>query len=150
MKIQEIEEDNSTIATIFFLPKKREQMMVGKYWHCGIIYKDKVYQILSGTSPFSPLHFAQLLTIKFTEPFFLLPSIENLKTYLPKLKKEKEVFLSTKIYPEKLDQEINSGTSGEQFVLRVMGMSNLKGDDKGNLQPTDVYKMIERKKYDRK
>jgi len=126
MKIQETE-DNSNIATIFFLPKNKGEMMIGKYWHCGVIYNGQVYET-------------------FDQGY---SSITHVSKRMPELKKEKAVFLETKIYPEKLDREVNSGTSCEQFSLRVMGMSNLKGTDKGNLLPSDVYKIIQRKKYNK-
>ena len=131
MKIQNDREVNSTIGTIFFLPKKKGQTMVGDYCHCGIIYKNKLYETIEEGCG----HYGHC--------------IEKEDIFSPQLKKQKAVFLSTKIYPEKLEQEITSGTSPSQFVLRVIGMSNLKGAEKGSLQPSDVYKMIGRKKYDR-
>ena len=102
--------------------------MVGKYCHCGVIYNKKLYETKDGYGH----------------------CIEKEDIFSHQLKKQKAVFLSTKIYPEKIEQEINSGTSPSQFVLRVMGMSNLKGKETGSLQPSDVYKMIGRKKYDKK
>lgn len=121
---KQYENDNSVIATVFFLPKKKEQMMVGEYWHCGIIYNEQVYEA------FDDGH----------------NSIVHASKRMPELKKEQAVFVETKIYPDKLDQEVKSGTSCDQFVMRVLGMSSLKGADKGNLQPSDVYKVIKRKK----
>jgi hypothetical protein len=130
MKIKNKEENNSTIGTIFFLPKKKGQIMVGKYCHCGIIYKNKLYETIEEGCG----HYGHC--------------VEKEDIFSPQFKKQKAVFLATKIYPEKIEQEINSGTSPSQFVLRVMGMSNLKGKETGSLQPSDVYKMIGRKKYD--
>jgi hypothetical protein len=120
---------NSPIATIFFLPKRKGEMIVGNYNHCGIMYDNKIYEIIDGCG-----YCYQKMKAGFR---------------LVQLKLENAVFLETKIFPEKIEQEIISGTNNVQFVLRVMGMSNLKGADKGSLQPSDVYKMIQRKKHDR-
>jgi hypothetical protein len=123
------ESDKSTIATIFFLPKRKGEMIVGKYNHCGIMYDNKIYEIIDGCG---------YCYRKMKACFKLV-----------QLQLEKAVFLETKIFPEKIEEEIISGTNNVQFVLRVIGMSNLKGAEKGGLQPSDVYKMIERKKHDR-
>jgi hypothetical protein len=122
------ENDKSSVATVFFIPKKVGQMMVGKYRHCGIIYGKKTYEIWDGI-------------------YNYMPVIQDLKSAMPHLKREKAVFFETKIHPEKIDREINSKTSSAQFVLRVMGMSNLKDAEKGSLCPSDVHKIIGRKKY---
>ena len=119
------ESDNSVIGTVFFLPKTKDKIMIGNYWHTGIIYNGNVYET------FNHGHNA----------------ITSSAKRLPELKKENAVFLDTKIYPEKLEREIKSGTSCEQFVLRVIGMSVLKGDDKGHLQPGEVYTMIKNRKH---
>ena len=47
--IKDVEKDNSSIGTIFFIPKKKGEMMVGAYRHCGIIYDNKTYEILDET-----------------------------------------------------------------------------------------------------
>lgn len=112
-------------ATIFFIPKVKDDFIMGDYRHMGIIYNGKVYEAFrDGTY-----------------------SIGNEKRNLPILtKKEKATFLQTEIIPEKLEQEIKSETSCEQFVLRVMGMSMLKGKDRSNLYPQDIYNIIKNKK----
>jgi len=116
----------SAMGTVFFVQKKVGEMMAGLYRRIGLIYGDKTYEIVDLLQP--------------------TPVIEDKKTKLAKLKKEKTEFLETKILPEKLEQEINSGTDGTQFVLRVMGMSNMKGADKNNMQPQDVYDIIRKRK----
>ena len=58
------------------------------------------------------------------------------------LEEQGAVFFNALIQPEKLSSELKSGTSCEQFVLRVLGLSELTGGDKGSLWPDDVYKML--------
>ena len=50
-----------------------------------------------------------------------------------------------KIDPNKLKSELKSGTSCDEFVLRVTGKSKTKGDDKGKHTPEDVYNILQGK-----
>lgn len=57
---------------------------------------------------------------------------------------QKAVFIrARKIIEEKLDAEINSGTSCDEYVLRCIGFSDSSGEDKGDKFPDDVYKALQ-------
>ena len=119
------ENDGSIIATIFFVPKQKGKIMVGKYEHTGIIYKDKVYETFGG----------------------LIGISKDSTKRIKELKKEKAVFLETKIYPERLNGAIvlDCGDTCSNFVLKVMGMLDRSSDNE-SLQPSDVYKMVKKRK----
>jgi len=119
------ENDGSIIATIFFVPKQKGKIMVGKYEHTGIIYKDKVYETFGG----------------------LIAISRDGARRIKELKKEKAVFLETKMYPERLNGAIvlDCGNTCSNFVLKTMGMLARSSDNK-SLQPSDVYKMVKKKK----
>ena len=116
-------------AIVFFLPvntRPKEYpplpspMNRHKFWHTGIIYKDKVYET-------------------FNKDRY---SVKPLSDRLPELKDAEAVYVDHVILPEKLKEHIKSGTSCGQFVLRTIGKSDLKGSDKGEYYPQDVYNMI--------
>ena len=92
-----------------------------KYWHVGIIYQGKVYETFnSGKYDIS----------------------EVLKRG-QELLKQKAVFVSiSEIDRKKLEMEIISGTSCDEYVLRCIGISDRKGNDKGDRFPDDVYDLL--------
>jgi len=118
MKIIKLSQSNT--ATIFFVPfnpKSFEKHIVkGDLQHTGVIYNGTVYETFNHG--------------KF--------NVESESTRKPELEKQNAIFFQYPIIPNKLS-EVNSGTSCEQFVLRVMGKSNLIGPNKGSLYPQDVH-----------
>ena len=122
-----VQEALATTATIFFLPLSTRPKhyppidMKGEYWHTGIIYKNKVYETFNNA--------------KYR--------VSNLSSIKKDLDKQKAAYLTNiPIDPTKLSSELKSGTSCDEYVLRVTNKSNTKGKDKGKHNPTDVYRML--------
>ncbi len=119
-------------AKIFFLPIETRPKefppllkMVGKFWHTGVIYNNKVYECFNfGRNSISDFD-------------------EEVKK---KLENQKAVFINSKIDLEKLNSEINSGTGCSEYVARVVGLSKTAGPLK-NLWPEEVYKKIIIRKF---
>lgn len=89
-----------------------------KYYHIGIIYKGMVYETFDK---------GRFNKSKFT--------IEK-----NRINDDTSVFLTNvEIDLNKLEDELKSGTSCDEYVARVTGISNRSGDDKGDLFPIDVY-----------
>ncbi|MFA6797535.1 MAG: DUF192 domain-containing protein [Candidatus Paceibacterota bacterium] len=114
-------------AKIFFLPIETRPKefppllkMVGRFWHTGIIYNNKVYECFN---------FGRNSISDFDEEVN------------KKLENQKVVFINSKINLEKLDSEISSGTDCSEYVARVVGLSKTAGPVK-NFWPEEVYKKI--------
>lgn len=121
-----------TKAKIFFLPIETRPKefppllkMVGKFWHTGIIYDNKVYECFN---------FGRNSISNFDE------ETKN------KLENQKAVFVNSKINLEKLNLEINSETDCSEYVARVIGLSKTTGSIK-NFWPEEVYKKIIVRKF---
>jgi uncharacterized membrane protein (UPF0127 family) len=123
---------NKSKAKIFFLPIETRPKefppllkMVGRFWHTGIIYNNKVYECFN---------FGRNSISDFDE------ETKN------KLENQKAVFVNSKINLEKLNSEINSGTGCSEYVARVVDLSKTAGPVK-NLWPEEVYKKIIVRKF---
>jgi len=119
-------------AKIFFLPIETRPKefppllkMIGKFWHTGIIYNNKVYECFN---------FGRNSISDFDE------ETKN------KLENQKAVFVNSKINLEKLNLEINSGTDCSEYVARVVELSKTIGSIK-NFWPEEVYKKIILRKF---
>jgi len=113
---------------VFFLPKttrprnlpRVEHPRIKRFWHTGVVFQGKVYE-----------------TFNF-EKF----SIGELPFRGKELLSQRAVFCEVHILDERLENELKSGTSCDEFVLRVPGHSQRTGNDKGDQCPDDVYKLI--------
>ncbi len=54
------------------------------------------------------------------------------------------VYLKAKINYEKLISELKSGTDCAEYVARCTGLSNLVGENKGELWPEDVFNLLDK------
>lgn len=110
---------------IFFLPINTRPnhyppiKIPGSYWHTGVIYAGKVYECFN----------------------YEKYSVSNLEERKPELDRQKARYVPFRVFPSKLD-EVKSGTSCENFVLRAIGISRLIGPNKGELYPQDAYNII--------
>lgn len=116
-------------AIVFFLPLSTRGNLnpldpnkFKRFWHTGIIYNGKVYET------FSNLRYA----------------LGNQKR-IDELKELNAIFIESHIIVSKLNSELKSGTSCDEFVLRVLGLSDKVGDNKGELYPDDVYDLLVKK-----
>ena len=114
------------LASIFFLslsdrPKKFPPLkfIKGKFWHTGIIYKDKVYET-------------------FNHNKWKISDLSRLNDSGFK----NAIYLNYPINTKKLVSELKSGTDCAEYVARVAELTNRKGSDKGNLWSEDVYNLI--------
>ncbi len=114
---------------VFFLPLETRPKNIfslshpniKKYWHTGIIYHGSVYETFDyGKFAISKIIDRGLELLEQKAVFVLVPSIDE----------------------EKLQNELKSGTSCDEYVLRCTNMSDKKGTDKGDKYPDDVYKLL--------
>ena len=116
----------SAMAKVFFLPKATRPSNLPPlslqctYWHTGIIYNGRVWETFNNGRN----------------------AVTSSATRIFELSEQKAEYVNVRIYPEKLESEINSGTSCEQFVLRVTGHSPLTGSNKGEYFPDDVHQLL--------
>ncbi len=120
-----------TIMTsqIFFLPLEDRPKdyppltnFKGSFWHTGIVSNNKVYEC-------------------FSQGKYKVSDLNRLKDQEFK----KAVFLDNiDIDDQKLESEIKSGTDCAEYVARCTGLSKLKGKDKGELYPEDVYRLLKK------
>lgn len=111
-------------AKIFFLPLETRPgdlaplpQGFGRFWHTGVIYDGKVYECFSqGKHAITPLD--ANMTAAWEKP--------------------KAVFLNADIDSQTLENEIASGTSCGEYVARVVGLSDGRGDVK-RFTPQEVY-----------
>lgn len=122
-------------SLVFFLPlatrpktlPKFQHPNIKKFWHTGIIHKGKVFETFN----------------------FGGNSVGDLAARGEELVGQRAVFIRAPLILEgKLKSEIKSGTSCDEFVLRVIGVSERKGDDKGNMFPDDVFTLLSLEKFD--
>jgi len=118
-------------AEAFFLPTKTRPSSlpplkrdIGKYWHTGIVHDDKVYETFN-----QGRH-----------------RVASLAKRGPELIAQGAEFLPAQVDPLRLRKEIRSGTSCDEFVLRVTGHSNRSGADKGKKYPDDVHQALAMRK----
>lgn len=115
------------IVTLFFLPLEDRpkhfsplKNFKGKFWHTGIIKNnEEIYECFN----------------------FGMWSISS----IAKLKKDEfknAVYIKARIKSEKLLSELKSGTDCAEYVARCTGISKLKGNNKGELYPEDVFNLL--------
>jgi hypothetical protein len=119
-------------ADVFFIdiehrPKefpKLEDSNFKKFWHTGIIYKEKVYECFNhGKYSVKPV------VERFTNNDYInLTIIKNVK-----------------IDNSKLVKEIRSEIDCAEYVARVIGNSSLTGTNKGEKFPDDIYNLLKRR-----
>jgi len=114
------------IATVFFLPLKdrpknfpRLKNFRGKFWHTGIIFNDEIYEC-------------------FSNNIWSISGIEKLK----KAEFKNAVLLPANVDKKKLIDELKSGTDCAEYVARCIGLSVLKGRNKGEMFPEDIYNYL--------
>lgn len=113
---------------IFFIPLKSEKERVpylkGKFQHVGIIVNNYIYETFN----------------------YELYCIHLVNERMSKLLKYNPIFIPMKnIDTWKIYDNIFSGTCCDEFVARSIGLSNLKGVNKGNFFPEDIYNIIFKK-----
>ena len=117
----------NTNAIIFFLPIKTRSLNLPdiklpkdhKFWHTGIIYKNKIYETFNH---------GKYSISKFNKKELNIQEAE---------------YTEYKIDINKLYSELNSGTSCGTYVARVVGVCNSKGSIK-TYYPDDIYNIIKR------
>lgn len=116
-------------GVVFFLPldtrpaslPKFSHPKIKQFWHTGIIYKGKVYETFNHA--------------KY--------SISPVEDKLKELIAQSGVFIKApNLIEKKLVEDISSGTSCDEYVLRCLGISNRTGSDKGDKFPDDVYDIL--------
>jgi len=119
-------ESKSFLTSIFFLPLSDRpkkfpllKFIKGKFWHTGIIYKDKVYET-------------------FNHNKWKISDLSRLND--PEFKNA--IYLDYSINTKKLVSELKSRTDCAEYVARVSELSNRNGSNKGNLWPEDVYNLM--------
>jgi len=111
-------------ASVFFLPIETRpkdypplEKMVGRFWHVGIIHKDKIYECFN----------------------YGRKSITNFDVSKEKtLVGMKAIFIDIIVDESKLNSEIDSGTDCGEYVARVIGLSTNTGSKK-QYWPEEVY-----------
>lgn len=119
------------VARIFFLPietKPSDMPFIGKdehmkkFWHVGIIYKDKTYETFGKSKNYD------------------VKNARNPET-LEKLEKAQIEWFP--INTRKLLWELNSGTDSATYVARTIGLDNTTYDDqKSEYSPDDIYEYV--------
>ena len=113
---------------IFFIPLQNEEdrapYLKGDIQHTGIYIGNTFYECFNYENTI--IQDANKRIKRFSELYPIYIPIKNIDTY--------------KIY-----DNIFSGTCCDEFVARVIGISNEKGINKGEYFPEDIYKLLLRK-----
>ena len=113
---------------IFFIPLQKEEdrapYLKGIYQHVGIYIEDTFYECFNYENTI--IQNANKRIERFSELNPIYIPIKNIDTW--------------KIY-----NNVFSGTCCDEFVARVIGLSNNKGTNKGEYFPEDIYKLLKRR-----
>jgi len=110
---------------VFFIPLQKEEDRVpylkGRFQHVGVYVKNTFYECFNYENINISDANKRIKRLSELNPIYI--PIKNIDTY--------------KIY-----DNIFSGTCCDEFVARVIGLSNEKGKDKGKYFPEDIYNII--------
>lgn len=117
------------LSLVFFLPvETRPKSLptfshpsIKTFWHTGIVHNNYVYETFN----------------------YGKYSKKQAKNRGQDLLEQKAIFVRINNLSEhRLETELYSGTSCDEYVLRCLELSDRKGSDKGDKFPDDVYEIV--------